>query len=96
MSTYPDVAREVAAWAVAYLRCELLLEQPQAAVWSEADKVVDAEEGSDRSILQTIESRLELIAFTTDRERVFDESIVVVDDLVALTVEHLERGSATA
>lgn len=92
MSTYPDVAIEVAAQAAAYRRGELLLEQLQAAVWSAADQVVDVEEADDRSFLQTIESRLELIAFTTDRERVFEESMIVVDDLAAWAVEYLERG----
>lgn len=69
---------------------------PEEPVWSAANQVVDVEEADDRSFLQTIESRLELIAFTTDRERVFDESMVVVDDLVAWTAEYLERGSETA
>ena len=96
MGTYPDVAREVAAKAVAYRRGELLLGELQAAVWSAADQVVDVEEADDRSFLQTIESRLELIAFTTDSERVFDESMVVVDDLAAWAAAYLDRGSETA
>jgi hypothetical protein len=96
VSTYPDVAKDVGAKAAAYRRGDLLLEELQAAVWAAADQVVDVDEADDRSFLQAVESRLELIAFTTASQRVFDESMAVVDELDAWVAAYLARVTDTA
>lgn len=96
MGTYSDVAREVAAKVIAYRSGELSLEDLQATVLSASNQIVDVEEANHRSFLQTIESRLELIAFTVDRERLFNESMAVVDELAEWTVAYIDPGSNEA
>lgn len=83
VGTYPEVVRTLRASIGAYRSRELSLESFQASVWDAACMIVDVEEHEDRSFLQSAESRLELIAFTTDRDRIFDATLAVVDEIDA-------------
>lgn len=83
MGTYPEVVRALRESIASYRSGELPLESFQASVWDAASLIVDVEEHEERSFLQSAESRLELIAFTTDRDRIFDATLVVVGEIDA-------------
>ena len=81
MATYPDVAVALQEQAEAYRTGTLPLEAIQAAIWQTAGLIVDVEEAETRDQLLAIESRLELLAFTTDRDRLFTATLASSDDL---------------
>lgn len=89
MGTYPEVVGALRESIAAYRSRELSLESLQASVWDAASVIVDVEEREGRSFLQSAESRLELIAFTTDRDRLFDATLVVVGEIDAWAESYL-------
>ena len=81
MGTYAEVVGALREGIAAYRSGELSLESFQTSVSKAASVIVDVEEHEERSFLQSAESRLELISFTTDRARIFDATLVVVGEI---------------
>lgn len=89
MGTYPIAATELQRRLSLYREGLTSLEELQASVLQAAGSLVDAAEDHHRQLLLALESRLELIAFTTNADRIFASSLDVVSELERWAASYL-------
>lgn len=67
-----------------YRRKKASLDDLKSAVWQAAQEIESSDEYELRKSLQTIEGRLDVIQFTTDSDKVFDATLLIVEELEEL------------
>jgi len=86
---YPDTFKGLLKTCNDYRCSSVDLDGLKAAVWNAAQTVVAAEEKIYRDTLQKAEGELDMIQFTFDQARVFDETLAVVEAIEAMALDAL-------
>jgi hypothetical protein len=90
MSThYPDVFKKLLDTCRGYRAKFVDLAVMKATIWSAAQSVVAADEKQHRDALQKAEGELDMIQFTVDQTKVFDETLPVVNAIEAMARDAL-------
>jgi ATP/maltotriose-dependent transcriptional regulator MalT len=83
MSIYPEALQELSDACTRYREHSSSLDEVQAAVWKAVETIVAFEERELRAFLQVADGQLDQVRFTTDEQRVFEESLRIVSQIEA-------------
>lgn len=90
MSThYPDVFRQLLDTCREYRAKSVDLAAMKTAIWGAVQSVVAVEEKQYRDTLQKVEGELDMIQFTVDQAKVFDETLSVINTIEAMARDAL-------
>lgn len=89
MSIYVDAINKLLEDSKKYRNNMITLEVYQTSVWNTAEKIVLVEEKEFRSFLQNAEGKLELIRFTIDTDKIFNETLKVVQEVEARLLKEI-------
>ena len=81
MELCPDTVQNVSEACEQYRRREVSEEQLQQCVWNAVQLVVAIEDKELRTFLKRAEGKLELLRFTVDSARLYEESLAVVAEI---------------
>jgi len=86
---YPDVFNELLSNCARYREKSLDLMGLKAAIWNASQEVVAVQEKSYRDALQKAEGELDILQFTIGQAQLFEETLVVVDEVEKIAREAL-------
>ena len=78
MSIYRAEIQDIRSACAGFRSGQLPLEELVASVWSGSQQIVSSEETALRGFLMSVAGELDVMSFTVDDERLFDEVVVVV------------------
>jgi hypothetical protein len=79
MSLYPDVIQQLLVSSNRYKHGEITLDSYKSEIWSAVGKIIAIEEKELRAFLQAAEAELDSIQYTTDDNKIFNSTLVVVE-----------------
>jgi hypothetical protein len=86
---YPQAARDLLDTCREYREQVVSLASIKSAIWQTADEVVAVEDRPLRDFLQAAEGRLDVIEHITNDERIFDETLPVIEEVESRLREYL-------
>lgn len=89
MSIYIHAIKKLLEASQQYKRKEIGLEEYQNIVWGTAEVIVLVDEKDLRCFLQNSEGDLELIRFTVNSNKIFDESLKIVQQIEERALKEL-------
>lgn len=89
MSIYKQDVQDLLTATKQYKDKKISLDEYKSAVWQAACSIVHVEEKQFRSFLQNSEGDLDIIQFTVDSNKIFDETLKVVEQIEIRSLKEL-------
>lgn len=81
MFLYPEIILDITQVCEKYRRKIVDEEQLQEHLWNAVQTIVAVEEKDLRTFLRQAESRVELLRFTVDRDKLYEETLILVIEI---------------